>query len=274
MPDIRVAVIIPAAGASTRFAEPGVERSKLDEDLGGRPLVQRTVELFTKNPAINEAVETIIVAGPHDEQTFADFKLRHTDRMALLGASICRGGETHRWQTVRAALEHVPESATHVAIHDAARPCTPEHLIERLFRLAATCQAIVPGLAVSDTIKRAGEPRELEGTADHVAAILGAESADEVRDVIETLDRRGLFATQTPQIFEVGLLRRAYEGVENINASEITDDAALVERLGESVMLIDGDAANIKITRAADIAIARALLGLRPPSDRATHKRF
>ncbi len=274
MPNPRIAVIIPAAGFSSRFAPEGMQRSKLDEELGGRPLVQRTVELFTKNPAISESVETIILAGPHDDQAFADFKLRHGDRMALLGATICRGGETHRWQTVQAALALVPESATHVAIHDAARPCTPEHLIERLFRLCADYPAITPGLAVSDTIKRAGESRELEGAPDPIAAILGATSTDEVRDVESTLDRRGLFATQTPQVFEVSLLRRAYQGIETIDPDEITDDAQLIERLGEPVTLIEGDASNIKITHAPDITIARAILGFKGEGGRPTHKRF
>lgn len=275
---VRICVIIPAAGSSSRFREGGLgddpARSKLDEDLGGRPLVQRTVELFTKSPAIADRVESIIVAGPHDEEAFADFRLRHGDRLSLLGASLCRGGRTHRWETIASALGHVPESATHVAIHDAARPCTPEALIEKIFRLCETCPAIVPGLAVSDTIKRVGEARDIEIDDDPVAAILGVSARERGRPVESTLDRRGLYAVQTPQVFEIALLRRAYEAARALDPASITDDAMLVECLGEPVTLIEGDARNVKVTRPADITVARALLGLRPPSERETHKRF
>lgn len=270
----RICVIIPAAGSSSRFREGDLVRSKLDEDLGGRPLVQRTVELFTKSPAIADLVESIIVAGPHDDAALADFRLRHADRLSLLGASLCRGGMTHRWETIASALEHVPESTTHVAIHDAARPCTPEALIERLFRLCETCPAIVPGLAVSDTIKRAGDARDIDRDDDPVAAILGVSSREQGRPVESTLDRRGLYAVQTPQVFEVSLLRRAYEAARALDPASITDDAMLIEHLGEPVTLIEGDARNIKVTRPADITIARAILGLKPPGERETHKRF
>ena len=109
---MHICVIIPAAGSSSRFAEaavaggldPGAIRSKLDEDLGGRPVLQRTVELFAQHPD----VKTIIVAGPHDEAAFTDFKLRYGDKLGLLGVKLCQGGRTHRFETVAAALKLVP----------------------------------------------------------------------------------------------------------------------------------------------------------------------
>ncbi len=274
MPQPRIAVIIPAAGASTRFSATGVHRNKLDEDLGGRPLLQRTVELFTKNPSISETVETVIVAAPHDDEAYADFKLRHADRLALLGATICRGGKTHRFESVAAALEHVPPKATHIAVHDAARPCTPPDLIEKLFTLCADIPALVPGVAVSDTIKRCDEPRELAADDDPVAAILGAVPKQTVYPVRQTLDRSRLFTVQTPQVFAAAVLREAYEKAADLEPSAITDDAMLVEHAGHEVVLIEADPRNIKVTHASDIAIARAILGLRPPADRPTHKRF
>src|SRR6185436_8811812 len=116
---MRIAVIIPAAGVSSRYIETGGLRSKLDEDLGGKPVIQRTVELFTKHDDVGQ----IIVAGPADPAAFAEFKDRHNDRLGLLGAKLVVGGVTHRYETVRAALAEVPEDCTHIAVHDAARPC-------------------------------------------------------------------------------------------------------------------------------------------------------
>src|ERR1044072_6729605 len=128
---MKLAVIIPAAGASRRYSE-GQEfaRSKLDEDLGGRPVLQRTLELFEKNEAVSAlvAVGGLIVAGSHDDAAFGEDKTRHGDRLGLMGVKLCKGGATHRWETVAAALKLVPDDCTHVAVHDAARPCTPLEL--------------------------------------------------------------------------------------------------------------------------------------------------
>ncbi len=274
MPTPRLAVIIPAAGFGRRYAEgaeSGMTRSKLDEDLGGRPVLQRTVELFSAQGDNHEFVLTIIVAGPHDAAAYADFRDRHADKLAMLGARTCRGGVTHRYETVAACLREVPEDATHIVVHDAARPCTPSDLIARVFDAALKHDAVVPGVEVSDTLKRAGEPAGEEEESDPLAAILGAApKKPRPRLVAQTLDRRDLFAIQTPQVFKASLLRRAY-AQKDLSS---TDDAGLVERLGEPVVIVPGDPRNLKITRASDLPLARAIMGLRPPGGRDTHKRF
>lgn len=265
---MRVAVIIPAAGRSLRFQHPHFEgnRSKLDEDLGGKSVLQRTVELFHTR----EEVAGVIVAGPAEPHAFADFKLRHGDRLALFGATLCAGGLESRTQSVAAALREVPSDCTHIAVHDAARPCTAPELIDRVFDAAAHHQAVVPAMPVEDTLKRVGEAIEQASGDDPVAAILGAGARrPPLRAVEATLDRSGLMLVQTPQVFEAGLLRRAYE-----TGSEGTDDASLVEALGEAVFVIEGDRSNIKITRPGDIELARAILGVSGPRSRPTHKRF
>lgn len=271
----RIAVIIPAAGAGSRYAEgdastlttgPSI-RSKLDEDMGGRPVIQRTVELFHQH----ELVGAIIVAGPHEQQAHDEFRDRHADKLSMLGARICRGGVTHRYETVAAAIKEVPADATHIAVHDAARPCTPADLIERVFDAAARHDAVVPGVEVSDTLKRAGEEAGQEEEADPLAAILGAApKKPRPRLVAQTIDRRDLFAIQTPQVFRADLLRRAYAQADLAS----TDDASLVERLGEPVVIVPGDPRNIKITRPADLVLARAIMGLKPPATRESNKRF
>lgn len=271
---MRICVIIPAAGASTRYNNApdaldalGSPRSKLDEDLGGKSVLQRSVELFNTR----EEVGQVIVAGPYDEQAFADFQLRHGDRLSLLGASLVRGGKDHRYQTVSLALQSLDESCTHVAIHDAARPATDPAMIDRVFDAAKNHPAVVPGTPVSDTLKRVDpDPLEDSGNADPVASILGVGTAHPLHRVHETIDRTNLMQIQTPQVFERELLVRAY-AQDDLSS---TDDAGLIERLGERVVVVAGDPQNLKLTRAQDLPLLRAIMGVKAPSTRPTHKRF
>lgn len=263
--EARISVIVAAAGFSSRW---GGLRSKLDEDLGGRPVLHRTVELFNTRDDVSQ----VIVAGPHDDEAFADFSLKHADRLSLLGAALCRGGKTHRYETVQAALDHVNDDATHIAVHDAARPCAPGALIDRVFAAAHSNPAVVPALPVADTIKRTSESVATSAEVDPLDAALGlgSDDAKPARVVTETLDRTGLVAVQTPQVFSADVLRRAYQ--QDDLAS--TDDAALAERVGETVTVVEGDPHNIKLTLPKDLTIARAILGFKPPRERETHKKF
>lgn len=271
---MKIAVLIPAAGFSRRYADAaGLEgpRSKLDEDLGGRPVLHRTIEAFANYDAPGITLGPIVVAGPHDDEAFATFKLRHGDKLAILGIKLVRGGETHRWQTVKAALDTVPEDATHVAVHDAARPCVSSGLLDRVFDAAKRHPAVVPGLDAADTVKRVSPEPLAESDADPLASILGgADAGPGVRRVEETVNRAGLVTVQTPQVFTAELLGRAY-AQDDLSS---TDDAGLVERLGEPVVVVEGDAANLKITTPMDLTFARAALGVGAPNARPTHKRF
>lgn len=266
---MEVCVIIPAAGSSERYSKSSESgRSKLDEDLGGRPVLQRTVEVFTKRPEVTG----IIVAGPADESRMAEFRQRHADKLGLLGVTICAGGKTHRWETVRNALGHAPGSCTHIAVHDAARPCATAELLDRVFDAASHFAAVIPVVDVPDTVKRVSEEAEAPAEPDPLAAILGDAGKPDAsaRRVEQTLDRRNLVLVQTPQVFRADLLRRAY-AQEDLDS---TDDAQLVERLGEPVHTVRGEATNVKITRPGDLRLARAVLGVKPPTERAAHKRF
>ncbi|MCA9297649.1 MAG: 2-C-methyl-D-erythritol 4-phosphate cytidylyltransferase, partial [Phycisphaerales bacterium] len=264
---MKLAVIIAAGGKSTRFAnDSAIGRSKLDEDLGGRPVLQRTVELFCKR----DDVDLIVVAGPADG--YDEFVIRHGDKLGLLGVKVCKGGETHRWETVQNALEQIDDSFTHIAVHDAARPCTPPELIDRMFEAAQKHDAVVPGVEVHDTLKRISDEAKIEEDIDPLDAILGdaGKSKVKTRTVTGTVDRAGLVAVQTPQVFSAPLLRRAYAQSDLSS----TDDAGLVERVGEEVVVIEGDPRNIKITRGIDLKVARSVLGAKGEQSRAAHKRF
>jgi 2-C-methyl-D-erythritol 4-phosphate cytidylyltransferase len=263
---MNVCVIIAAAGRSERFGP----SQKLDQDLGGRALLLRTVELFTKR----QEVRQIIVAAPPDG--IDDFRAKYGPALGFHGASVVAGGVESRAETVRNALAEVSADATHVAVHDAARPAVDARLLDRLFEAARNLDAVVPAVPISSTVKRvAGDAVDLAGNEDDALAdaILGdaGRPVIETRAVVETVDREGLVEVQTPQVFAVDLLRRAYGQADLAGA---TDDATLVERLGETVHAIEGDARNVKVTTPDDLALVRAILGVRAPAERPAHKRF
>jgi 2-C-methyl-D-erythritol 4-phosphate cytidylyltransferase len=261
---MRVSVIIPAAGSSRRYG-----MDKLGQDLGGRALLLRTVELFTKR----DEVRSIIVAGPPDD--LDAFRDRFGAQLGFHGVQIVAGGRVERWETVKNALAAVPADATHVAVHDAARPGASDELIGRVFEAAKVHPAVIPGLAVADTLKRVGEEAVRAEEEDAVADLILGESAEAAtskgRVVQSTVDRTNLVAVQTPQVFEIGLLRRAYAQPD---LSGATDDAALIERLGEKVVVVDGEFRNLKITVPADLSLMRTMLGMKAPEGRPVHKRF
>ncbi len=268
---MNVCVILPAAGRSRRFGG----GDKLGQDLGGRPLLIRTVELFAKR----DEVRSIVVAGPaatdDDPDAFAAFRERYAATLSFHGARVVEGGKLERWETVRNALAVVPDDATHVAVHDAARPGASRELLDRVFEAAANLPAVVPALAIDSTVKRVDAEVEIVSAGDDAIAdaILGDTGKVEVeaRRILETVDRTNLVAVQTPQVFTVDLIRRAYAQDDLAGA---TDDASLVERLGEVVHAVGGEPRNFKVTTGDDLALMRAVLGLKAPAERPVHKRF
>ncbi|MBX3374830.1 MAG: 2-C-methyl-D-erythritol 4-phosphate cytidylyltransferase [Phycisphaeraceae bacterium] len=265
---MRLGVIIPAAGESRRFGG----GSKLAQDLGGRPVLIRTVEMFARL----DPVHTIVVGAPPEPEALEAFRERFGPTLAFHGASIVPGGRTARSETVRLALDALPDDLTHVAVHDAARPATSPQLLARILQAAEAFDAVVPGLPVADTIKRVESAVEVaddsgeDGLAD---AILG--DAGRIRvpahRVLETVPRDGLRAIQTPQVFRASLLRDA---LRRATTETLTDDASFIERLGLPVHVIDGEPGNIKITTEDDLVLVRAIMGAAPPAERPAHLRF
>jgi 2-C-methyl-D-erythritol 4-phosphate cytidylyltransferase len=144
------------------------------------------------------------------------------------GATRVVAGGATRSASVRCGLAAVPDDADVVVVHDAARPVPVPGVWDRVLgAVAAGADAAVPGVAVTDTLRRVdGHP----------------------------IDREGVVAVQTPQAFRAGALRRAH-GAE----PDATDDAALVEAAGGTVVLVEGDPANLKITTPVDLRLAEAL---------------
>ena len=269
MPDaphgLRIAVILPAAGAGrrlgggrdhqtlrspTRSGSAWGGGGKAELELAGRAMWAWAAGAFAARGARGagveggEVVRVVVAVSPDD---VAGFRERHADEVERLGVHIIAGGRAERWETVLRALEHLPQGITHVAVHDAARPLVTAGLIDRCFAALAEHDAVVPGVAVTDTLKR-------------VEGVDGVEG--EPQRVVSTPDRRGLVAVQTPQCFEARLLRRAYARVARgeVDVSRVTDDASLVEAMGEQVYVVAGERWNMKVTLPGDVEVAAGIL--------------
>lgn len=226
-----VAAILCAAGASSRF---GGKRKKAFVDVAGRAVFLRSVELF----ANRSDVKQILLGISADDEELVSVKWGPNLKFFSVKTFI---GGVERFDTVRKGLELVKDEIDLVAVHDACRCCVTDAIINATITAAAEHSAAVPACPVTATIK-------------------------DVEDgvISKTIDRTGLYEAQTPQVFAAGLLRKAYENLENLNQSSISDDSQLVEALGETVAIVESDASNIKITRQSDIAIAEAILKTRP----------
>jgi len=260
---MHIAVIIPAAGQSRRFNSASAKGSKLTAEIGRKAVLVRAAELFAGRPQVRQ----IIVAADPDE--LETFKFRWADKLSLMGATIVAGGRTERWETVLKALASVEPEVTHVAVHDAARPVANPAMIDRLFDAAQRHKAVIPAVPVHSTLKRV-RTTEIKAPADPLDALLapGGPSPATLHQVVETVPRDQLWMVQTPQIFDLELLRRAYEQITSgrLDAgsiASITDDSMLVERLGEEVVVVEGDPMNIKITVPDDLKFAEAVLAMR-----------
>lgn len=241
-----VAAVLTAAGSGARL---GHRLPKALVPLGGEPLLLHAARrLLEARTTDDDRVTTLVVTAPAD----------HVDAVrALLGhlggdVVVVRGGAT-RQASVAAALDVLAARADVdvVLVHDAARPLVPPALVARVVEaVRAGHVAVVPGLPVTDTVKQVG-------------AAVGAGDAPAVAPVLRTVPRADLRAVQTPQGFDLATLLRAHaHGAEvaHDEALAASDDAGLVELLGEPVGVVEGHEDAAKITTARDLAVAELLL--------------
>jgi 2-C-methyl-D-erythritol 4-phosphate cytidylyltransferase len=231
----RFAVLFPAAGRSTRFGDS--KQSKVHSELDGRPVWLRAVEPFVNR---EDVCQLIIGVSPSDRE---EFERRYHAFISFINIQVVDGGK-ERHETVLAMLGAMNTSCDMVAIHDAARPCLQTDTIDAVFQAAIKHGAAIPGVPVSDTLKRVRDNGE----------------------IAETVPRAGLHAVQTPQAFRRDWLVEAY--ARRVPESAPTDDAQLIEAIGQSVVVVSGKADNIKITRREDLALAHAILAARPAPPR------
>ena len=211
-----------AAGSGRRFGE----GDKLFAPLAGRPLIAHSLMAFEVCRLIDRVV--LVLTEENLERACRLVDAAGFDKVAV----ICPGGP-RRQDSVRLGLEALGECRW-VVVHDGARPLGTAALIEAGLAAAAETGAAIAAVPLADTLKEAAD----DGL------------------VRRTLDRRNLWAAQTPQVFDYELLREAHRQADG----EVTDDAALVEALGRRVKVFPGSARNLKVTTPADLALAQALL--------------
>lgn len=215
--------VIVAAGSASRMG--GID--KVMADIGGEPMVLRTVRAFQNTEVIREIV---IVTRPDLILPITNL-CRDMDKVKLVVA----GGKS-RQESVSIGLGSLSKGMELAAVQDAARPFVTPQLIDRTVRAANTYGAAAPAIAVKDTIKVA------RGSI-----------------VESTPDRADLFAVQTPQVFDFDLLRGA---LAKAAADEVavTDDCSAVEYIGFKVRLVPGEEQNFKVTTRQDLLLAKVLL--------------
>jgi 2-C-methyl-D-erythritol 4-phosphate cytidylyltransferase len=225
----KFAVILAAAGKSSRFADKNYK--KPFAPLAGRPVWLHSAERFLAR----QDVAQLVLIISRDDREF--FMTKFGANVAILGLDVVDGG-AERADSIQKALERVKPEIDFVAVHDAARPCIVDEWIGEVFSAAEKSGAAILAVPVGGTLKR------VSGGV-----------------ISETVSRDGLWEAQTPQVFRREILLKAYAQRGGFNA---TDDAQLVERLGQKVSIVPGSPINLKITTREDLRLAEQAIKALP----------
>jgi 2-C-methyl-D-erythritol 4-phosphate cytidylyltransferase len=224
------AVILPAAGKSSRFNDPHYK--KAFAPLDNRAVWMHSAEKFVNRDDVRQVV--LVIAAEDREW----FNMKFAANAAVLGIDVVLGG-AERADSVANALAHIGPDVDFIAVHDAARPCIASEWIDRVFEAAEKSDAAILAIPVQGTLKRVNP----DGS------------------IAETVQRKDLWEAQTPQVFRRQLLLDAYAQRGNLAA---TDEAQLVEQTGQEVKIVQGSPINMKITTKADLRLAAQALKAMP----------
>lgn len=229
----RIAAILPAAGLGTRM---GADKPKQFLELDGMPLI-----IFTlRRLAACRAITDFFISTRAEDVVFLE------DMVAKAGlgrpARVVHGGDT-RQQSVSNALAQVDPATEVVLVHDAVRPFVTPEQIDRVIAEARSRGAAILGIPAIDTVKE----------------VKRASLPEDVALITSTIPRERVVLAQTPQAFSYSLLRDAFRKAREDDATA-SDEAALVERFGHDVFVVLGSERNFKITRPADMDLARFYL--------------
>ena len=226
-------VIMMAAGSGTRMGA-GMPKQFLDMD--GKAVLQRTIEIFQEAcPGIS-----VVTVLPED---FIDYWKDYCLKNNFICPQILVKGGITRFHSVRNALARIPDGAI-AAVHDGVRPLITPSKVKELFDLAEEKVGVIPVIPCVDTMKVL-KPSDLKGVWEEAG---------------EEADRSVLFGAQTPQVFQSGVLKAAYEQAYD---PAFTDDASVVSRYGKSLSYVMGERLNIKITTPEDLIMAKAIVAVR-----------
>jgi 2-C-methyl-D-erythritol 4-phosphate cytidylyltransferase len=220
-------LLIPAAGMGRRM---GSDRNKLLLTLLNKPLLAWTLLAAEAS----QHIQWIGIVGQSDD--FPDFKAIIANLNLDKPFTLIQGGDT-RQKSVYNGLQALPSVAGRVLIHDGARCLATPKLFDRCAQTLLTCQGLIAAIPVKDTIKVVNEEKL----------------------ITDTPPRSSLWAAQTPQGFEVKLLKQCHEKGRNLGW-EVTDDAALFEKCELPVRIVEGEETNLKVTTPVDLAIAEFIL--------------
>ena len=223
-------VILVAAGRSSRFRDANYK--KPFAPLAGRPVWLHSAERFVDR---NDVKQVVVVVAPEDRGAFVE---KFGASLAFMGVTLAEGG-AQRSDSVRNGLEKLHADIDMVAIHDAARPCLAAAWIDRVFEVGARTGAAILAIPVVGTLKRVGP--------------------DDV--ITDPIDRSGLWEAQTPQVFRRDVLERAFALAR---VGQPTDEAQLVEAIGQPVTVVPGSPINLKITSREDLRLAEQALKALP----------
>jgi len=223
-------VILAAAGQSSRFQDTNYK--KPFAPLAGRAVWLHSAEKFLERSDVKQVV---IVVAPEDREAFVE---KFGANLAFMGVTLAEGG-AERADSVRNGLAKLSPDIDMVAIHDAARPCIASAWIDRVFETGARTGAAILATPVVGTLKRVG-PDSL---------------------ITETVDRTGLWEAQTPQVFSRDILTKAFA---TRTTGQPTDEAQLVESIGQKVTVVPGSPINLKITSREDLRLAEQALKALP----------
>ncbi|MCF3130595.1 2-C-methyl-D-erythritol 4-phosphate cytidylyltransferase [Streptomyces olivochromogenes] len=238
--EARTAVVIPAAGRGVRLG-PGAPKAL--RALNGTPMLIHAVRAM----AASRAVSLVVVVAPPDGTAEVKSLLDAHALPERTDFLVVPGGDT-RQESVRLGLEALPPDHDIVLVHDAARPLVPVDTVDAVIEAVREgAAAVVPALPLADTVKEV-EPTTAPG---------------EPEPVVATPERARLRAVQTPQGFDRTTLVRAHETV----TGDVTDDASMVEQLGERVVVVPGHEEAFKVTRPLDLVLAEAVLARRRLND-------
>lgn len=223
---IGYSAIIPAAGQGKRM---GAGKNKQFLQIGNKPLIIQTIEAFAED----EWCKQIILVGNEKELDDMHYLV---DQFGLIKPIIIIAGGKERQQSVYHGIKVLDDKEQIVLIHDGARPFITQEIIHEVVLKADETGAAIVAVPVKDTIKKV-----------------------EQQVVVETLERSGLWAVQTPQAFRLSIVKAAHDKAE-ANGLNGTDDASLVEMAGQAVHIVQGSYFNIKITTPEDLVLAEAII--------------
>jgi len=226
----KFAVILPAAGSSSRFRDRNYK--KPFAPLAGRAVWLHSAHRFIQR---RDVLQVIVAVSPDDREYFCE---KFASEIAILGIHVVEGGK-ERGDSVRNALATVKPEADFVCIHDAARPCLADPWIDAVFAEAEKTGAAILAVPAVATLKQVANDQT----------------------IVKTIPRNGIWEAQTPQVFRRDWLLAA---CEQGGSSPVTDDAQWIETAGHPVRVVPGSSLNIKITTREDLSLAEKILEILP----------